>query len=157
MSHISISIESPVKYYDFTDQHGDILATLKFVPSDIDFFDRHKSVYQEFENMQNEIDGIIKAGVKSEEEIFNIKNKYAAKIKEKFDFLFNADTSGFFEIASPFTPMENGKPWALAILENVLKIVESETGKNMEAMKNNSSKYTEKYHAAPGKYPFATK
>ena len=38
MSNIPVSIESPVKYYDFTDQHGDVLATLKFVPTDLDIF-----------------------------------------------------------------------------------------------------------------------
>jgi len=40
MSNIPVSIESPVKYYDFTDQHGDVLATLKFVPTDLDIFNR---------------------------------------------------------------------------------------------------------------------
>ena len=35
MPNIPINIESPVKYYDFTDQHGDVLATLKFVPTDL--------------------------------------------------------------------------------------------------------------------------
>lgn len=157
MGNISVTIESPVKYYDFTDQHGDVLATLKFVPSDVDIFNRHKVIHAAFENMRNELGQIIDSGDPDDEKIIQLKDKYAAELKEKFDYLFNADTSGFFEIASPFTPLESGKPWALVILENVLKIIESETGKNMEAMKNNSSKYTEKYHASPGKYPFLSK
>ena len=55
MPNIPISIESPVKYYDFTDQHGDVLATLKFVPSDLDIFERQQNVYKAFEDMWMEL------------------------------------------------------------------------------------------------------
>ena len=48
MPNIPIKIESPVKYYDFTDKHGDILPTLKFVPSDLDIFERQQNVYKAF-------------------------------------------------------------------------------------------------------------
>lgn len=157
MSHISVSIESPVKYYDFTDQHGDVLATLRFVPSDVDIFSRYDIVHEAFEKMQEELTSIINSGEPEEKDVVSLKDKYAAEMKEKFDYLFNADTSGLFGIASPFTPLESGKPWALVILESVTQIIQKETGKNLKAMKNNASKYTEKYHAAPGKYPFPVK
>ena len=55
MSNIPVSIESPVKYYDFTDQHGDVLATLKFVPTDLDIFERQQNVYKAFEDMWMEL------------------------------------------------------------------------------------------------------
>ena len=41
MENIKVSIESPVKYYDFVDQHGEALATLRFVPTYIDIIDRY--------------------------------------------------------------------------------------------------------------------
>lgn len=42
MENIKVSIESPVKYYDFVDQHGEALATLRFVPTDIDIIERYR-------------------------------------------------------------------------------------------------------------------
>ncbi len=156
MSNIPVSIESPVKYYDFTDQHGDVLATLKFVPTDLDIFERQQNVYKAFEDMWMELKETLDS--KKEDELsLEIINKYAKSLQDKFDFLFNADTSGFFKIASPFTPMETGDPWALVILESVKKIIEQETGKNFTEMESKAGKYTQQYNAGPGKYPFPVK
>lgn len=156
MSNIPISIESPVKYYDFTDQHGDVLATLKFVPTDLDIFERQQNVYRAFEDMWMELKETLDS--KKEDELsLEITNKYAKSLQDKFDYLFNADTSGFFKIASPFTPMETGDPWALVILESVKKIIEQETGKNFTEMESKAGKYTKQYNAGPGKYPFPVK
>lgn len=156
MSNIPISIESPVKYYDFTDQHGDVLATLKFVPTDLDIFERQQNVYKAFEDMWMELKATLDS--KKEDELsLEIINKYAKSLQDKFDYLFNADTSGFFKIASPFTPMETGDPWALVILESVKKIIEQETGKNFTEMESKAGKYTQQYNAGPGKYPFPVK
>lgn len=155
MENISVSIESPVKYYDFVDQHGEILATFRFVPSDLDIFDRHKKVLQAFEQMQSELNAALsKADQLTEDEEFAMKKEYSERMKKELDYLFNSDTSGFFQVASPFTPLDDGEPWVLVIIQNVVKIVESVTGKNMAAMKSKADKYTEKYKAAPGKYPF---
>lgn len=156
MSNIPVSIESPVKYYDFTDQHGDVLATLKFVPTDLDIFERQQNVYKAFEDMWMELKATLDS--KKEDELsLEIINKYAKSLQDKFDYLFNADTSGFFKIASPFTPMETGDPWALVILESVKKIIEQETGKNFTEMESKAGKYTQQYNAGPGKYPFPVK
>lgn len=156
MSNIPVSIESPVKYYDFTDQHGDVLATLKFVPTDLDIFERQQNVYRAFEDMCMELKETLDS--KKEDELsLEIINKYAKSLQDKFDYLFNADTSGFFKIASPFTPMETGDPWALVILESVKKIIEQETGKNFTEMESKAGKYTKQYNAGPGKYPFPVK
>ena len=156
MSNIPVSIESPVKYYDFTDQHGDVLATLKFVPTDLDIFERQQNVYKAFEDMWMELKETLDS--KKEDELsLEIINKYAKSLQDKYDFLFNADTSGFFKIASPFTPMETGDPWALVILESVKKIIEQETGKNFTEMESKAGKYTQQYNAGPGKYPFPVK
>lgn len=156
MPNIPINIESPVKYYDFTDQHGDVLATLKFVPTDVDIFNRQQATYKAFEDMWLELKSI-QDNKKEEELSLEIINRYAKSLQDKFDYLFNADTSGFFKIASPFTPMENGDPWALVILENVKKIIEQETGKNLKGMESKAGKYTQQYNAGPGKYPFPVK
>ena len=156
MSNIPVSIESPVKYYDFTDQHGDVLATLKFVPTDLDIFERQQNVYKAFEDMWMELKETLDS--KKEDELsLEIINKYAKSLQDKFDYLFNADTSGFFKIASPFTPMETGDPWALVILESVKKIIEQETGKNFTEMESKAGKYTQQYNAGPGKCPFPVK
>lgn len=156
MPNIPINIESPVKYYDFTDQHGDVLATLKFVPSDIDIFIRQQATYKVFEDMWLELKSI-QDNKKEEELSLEIVNRYAKSLQDKFDYLFNADTSGFFKIASPFTPLENGDPWALVILESVKKIIEQETCKNFTEMESKAWKYTQEYNAGPGKYPFPVK
>lgn len=156
MPNIPINIESPVKYYDFTDQHGDVLATLKFVPADPDIFSRQQATYKAFEDMWLELKSI-QDNKKEEELSLEIVNRYAKSLQDKFDYLFNADTSGFFKIASPFTPLENGDPWALVILESVKKIIEQETGKNFTEMESKAGKYTQEYNAGPGKYPFPVK
>lgn len=156
MEHIKVSIESPVKYYDFVDQHGEVLATLRFVPSDIDIFERYRKAYEAFESMHKELEAVNRDQLTADEST-EIKNKYALELKEHFDNLFKADTSGLFDIASPFTPLENGETWSLVILKAVQKIVEETTGKNFKAMQSKASKYTEKYHAGPGKYPFPVK
>lgn len=156
MENIKVSIEGPVKYYDFVDQHGEVLATLRFVPTDIDIIERYREASVVFEKMRDELEKVEKDKL-SEDEAVALKNKYAAELKERFDELFKADTSGLFDVASPFTPLENGETWALVILKSVQKIVEKATGKSFEAMQSKASKYTEKYHAGPGKYPFPTK
>lgn len=156
MENIKVSIESPVKYYDFVDQHGEVLATLRFVPTDIDIIERYREASVVFEKMRDELEKVEKDKL-SEDEAVALKNKYAAELKERFDELFKADTSGLFDVASPFTPLENGEAWALVILKSVQKIVEKATGKSFEAMQSKASKYTEKYHAGPGKYPFPVK
>lgn len=155
MENIQVKIESPVKYYDFVDQHGEILATFRFVPSDLDIFDRHKKVLKSFEQMQAELNAALsRENELTEDEEFSMKKEYSERMKKELDYLFNSDTSGFFQVASPFTPLDDGEPWVLVIIQNVVKIVESVTGKNMAAMKNKAEKYTEKYKSAPGKYPF---
>lgn len=155
MENITINIESPVKYYDFKDQHGNILATLRFVPSDLDIVDRHEKTAKFFEKMEKEIKKTAESKTQfSHEELVALKNEYASKVKQQFDYLFNSDTSGFFTVASPFTPLSNGTPWAAQILESVGKIIFDEMEKNTNAMKNAASKYTDAYKAAPGKYPF---
>ena len=111
---------------------------------------------EQFEKMRDELEKVEKDKL-SEDEAVALKNKYATELKERFDELFKADTSGLFDVASPFTPLENGETWALVILKSVQKIVEKATGKSFEAMQSKASKYTEKYHAGPGKYPFPTK
>ncbi len=145
MSNISINIESPVKYYDFTDQHGEVLATLKFVPSDMGIFSRYKDVEMAYSEAIDEINAMVNP---SEE----IMDKYEALIKEKIDYLFNADTSGFFKIASPFTPMEDGDTWGAKIMKAVIDIVQEVTGKNMEEVSKRMDSYTAKYKAGPGGY-----
>lgn len=156
MENIKVSIESPVKYYDFMDQHGEVLATLRFVPSDIDIFERYHKAYGVFKNMYKELEALNRDQL-TDDESTEIKNKYASELKGHFDNLFKADTSGLFDVASPFTPLESGEAWALVILKTVQKIVEEVTGKNFKAMQSKASKYTEKYHAGPGKYPFPVK
>lgn len=156
MPNIPISIESPIKYYDFTDQHGDVLATFKFAPTDLDIFERQQNVYKAFEDMWMELKATLDSKKKDELSL-EIINKYAKSLQDKFDYLFNADTSGFFKIASPFTPMETGDPWALVILESVKKIIEQETGKNFTEMESKAGKYTNQYNSGPGKYPFPVK
>ena len=54
MENIKVSIESPVKYYDFVDQHGEALATLRFVPTDIDIIERYREASVVFEKMRDE-------------------------------------------------------------------------------------------------------
>lgn len=156
MEHIKVSIKSPIKYYDFVDQHGEILATLRFVPSDIDIYDRYQEASTAFEKMCDELGEAEKHQLSPEEEMA-LKNRYAAELKEHFDHLFKTDTSGLFDIASPFTPDDNGELWAFTIFKAVQKIVEETTGKNFKAMQSKASKYTEKYHAGLGKYPFPVK
>lgn len=157
MKNIEVKIESPVKYYDFVDQHGDVLATLKLVPSDFDIFGRHKQVVNTFEKMQNELKNVSGGNELDEESAKALKEKFAQELKEQFNYLFNTDTSGFFSIASPFTPLEDGTPWAVVILKNTMKIIEEATGKNFKAMESQAGKYVDKYHAGPGKYPFPIK
>lgn len=112
MPNIPINIESPVKYYDFTDQHGDVLATLKFVPTDLDIFNRQQATYKAFEDMWLELKGI--QDRKDEEKMsLDIIDKYAKLLEEKFDYLFNADTSGFSKLPVhlPLWKMEPPGRW----------------------------------------------
>lgn len=150
MANIEINIESPVKYYDFKDQHGEVLATLRFVPSDMGIYTRHESVVAAFEKIVTEIEELKnddKAELPPE-----VMKKYENQLKEKIDFLFNADTSKFFEIASPFTPMENGMMWGETIIYKVMEIVKEVTGKSMAEVDKKVQQYTEKYKAGPGGY-----
>lgn len=98
MENIKVSIESLVKYYDFMDQHGEVLATLRFVPTDIDIIERYREASVVFEKMRDELEKVEKDKL-SEDEAVALKNKYAAELKERFDELFKADTSGLFDVA----------------------------------------------------------
>ena len=43
------------------------------------------------------------------------------------------------------------------LLENVKKIIEQETGKNLKEMESKAGKYTQQYNSGHGKYPFPVK
>lgn len=152
MANIEINIESPVKYYDFKDQHGEVLATLRFVPSDMGIYTRYEDVVKSFEQIKNELEELKNTDEENALLTPEIMEKYEDQLKEKIDYLFNADTSRFFEIASPFTPLENGTLWGEAIIYKVIEIVKEVTGKSMAAVDKNVQRYTEKYKAGPGGY-----
>ncbi len=153
MANIEINIESPVKYYDFKDQHGEILATLRFVPSDMGVYTRYEAVVEAFDRIKTELEELEKAGAEDKTKAAispKIMKDYENQLKEKIDFLFNADTSKFFEIASPFTPMENGMMWAEVIIYKVIEIVKEVTGKSMAEVDKKVQQYTQKYKTGPG-------
>lgn len=151
MSSIRIDIESPVKHYEFFDQHGDFLAKLIFVPTDLDIIERRTEVInslEEFFNSVGDVDSM------EESELIKTKNEMNKKIKDNFDYLFGTDTSATFEVAKPLTPMESGKIWCMALLEEVTKIIEKATGKSLDAAEKqtrNLDKYMAKYKPKLGK------
>lgn len=153
MNNIKIDIESPVKHYDFIDQHGDLLATLVFVPTDLDIFERRKEVSESLNNFVSSMGDVEKM---EEAELIKTKNEMNKNIKESFDYLFGTDTSNMFAVAKPSTPMTNGKIWGLVVLEKVTEIIEETTGISLdeaEKQTRNIDKYMEKYKVGPGKRP----
>lgn len=153
MNNIKIDIESPVKHYDFIDQRGDILATLFFVPTDLDIIERRTEVV----NSLNEFfDSIGDVDDMEEAELIKTKNEMNKKLKDNFDYLFGTDTANMFSVAKPLTPMDNGKIWGMVVLEKVTEIIEETTGRSLDAVEKNTrniDKYTAKYKGGPGKKP----
>lgn len=136
MENTRIQIESPIKSYDFVDQHGEVLATLKFVPTDLDIFDKYEEVLESFEEM------IARAGEIDEQDtksVLAVKREATELIKDKINYLFNTDASGLFSFAGPLTLM-GGDVWGSIVLKKTLEIIEEATGKSMAEMKKNQSK-----------------
>lgn len=146
-NNIQIKIESPVKYYDFVDQHGTVLATLKLVPTDLDIFDRFGETLAAFEEMQEKLESVDQEDA---EIVMGIKQEATELFKEKIDYLFGTDASGLFSFAGPLTLM-GGEVWGGIVLEKVLGIIEDATGKSMAEINKNQSKkkteYLKKYPA----------
>jgi len=143
-SNIQIQIESPVKYYDFIDQHGVALATLKFIPTDLDIFDKYKEVLASFEELLEKTKSI---DAENDKSVLEIKKEATELFKEKIDYLFNADTSDLFSVAGPLTLMNNDV-WGGVVLKKVLEIIEDATGKSLSEMnKNPKNDHLKKYPA----------
>lgn len=136
MENTRIQIESPIKSYDFVDQHGEVLATLKFVPTDLDIFDKYEEVLESFEEM------IARAGEIDEQDtksVLAVKREATELMKEKINYLFNTDASGLFSFAGPLTLM-GGEVWGSIVLKKTLEIIKEATGKSMVEMKKNQDK-----------------
>ena len=143
-SNIQIQIESPVKYYDFIDQHGVALATLKFIPTDLDIFDKYKEVLASFEELLEKTKSI---NAENDKSVLEIKKEATELFKEKIDYLFNADTSELFSVAGPLTLMNNDV-WGGVVLKKVLEIIEDATGKSLSEMnKSPKNDHLKKYPA----------
>jgi hypothetical protein len=137
-----IVIDDGSRIYNIKNKRGEVMGRFKFVPSDMGIVERYEHTIAVFEGLQAKL-----SNEKEDADIKQIKVEAEAEIKKEVDYLFKANVSGsFFEITSPFTPLESGEFFVESVINAVRAVIEKETGKRLGKAKSRASKYTQKYH-----------
>lgn len=137
-----IVIDDGSRIYNIKNKRGEVIGRFKFVPSDMGIIERYEHTISVFEGLQTKL-----SEEKDDADIKQIKIEAEAEIKKEIDYLFKANVSGsFFEITSPFTPLDSGEFFVENVIYAVRSVIEKETGKRLGKAKSRASKYTQKYH-----------
>lgn len=130
-----IIVDDGLKTYTIENKRGDYLGEFTFNPSDTNIITRHEEVIEFINNLtlpENED----KESIKETEKL----------LKEKIDYLLNADTSQtFFKICGPLTPLVSGETFVENIIAAIGTVIEKEMGVRMKKANERINKYTQKY------------
>lgn len=129
-----IVVDDGLKTYTIENKRGDYLGEFTFNPSDTNIIKRHEEVIDFLNNVNLE--------EYEEGKILDLENA----LKEKIDYLLNADTSEtFFKICGPLTPLVSGETFVENIIAAIGIVIEKEMGVRMKKANDRINKYTQKY------------
>lgn len=137
-----IKIDSGLKTYDVVDKERRLLCQITFNPSDTGIAKRYEEVKRRLFVLKNDFSK--KAKKKS---ILEQLNELDAIVYEQVDYLLDAKVSeSIFSIMGPFSPLPSGQFFFENVLAAISQIIQSESGQNVEKVREKVSKYTKKYH-----------
>lgn len=135
-----IIIDDGTEEFTIEDKQGNILGSFRMNPSDVNIAKRFEEVADKITHLADNVD--------ENQDLVDVIDDLEKKVYEQINYLFNADIADeFFSITSPFTPLANGQLFLEQVLEQIGKLVESDTGKRFKKIQTKASKYTKKYHA----------
>ena len=137
-----IKIDSGLQTYDVVDKDGSLFCQITFNPSDTGIAERYEEVKRRLFMLKNDFSK--KAKKKS---IVEQLNELDAIVYEQIDYLLDANVSeSIFSIMGPFSPLSSGQFFFENVLAAISQIIQSESGQNVEKVREKVSKYTKKYH-----------
>lgn len=137
-----IKIDSGLQTYDVVDKDGRLFCQITFNPSDTGIAKRYEEVKRRLFVLKNDFSK--KAKKKS---ILEQLNELDAIVYEQVDYLLDAKVSeSIFSIMGPFSPLPGGQFFFENVLAAISQIIQSESGQNVEKVREKVSKYTKKYH-----------
>lgn len=137
-----IKIDNGLKTYDLVNLDGKLLGQLTFNPSDVNIVKRHTEVMRQLTELKKNFNKNVKESTISEDlaELDRI-------VYEKVDYLLGADVSKtIFSIMGPFSPLDNGQFFIENVMDAIGKVIQSESAKKAEKVRQKINKHTAKYH-----------
>lgn len=132
----NVNIGSSLTKFTFTDENGEVVAYFRMNPSDIRVAERAREVASCFREQAQNISGSTAAEALAE---------YDKLLSEKLDYLLGYDASKtLFNFMSATTVMEDGRFFAMLILDTIAQNISEEMKKRFEKFKA-VAKYTAKY------------
>lgn len=139
MAAKQITLNVKMAEYDFLDDNGKVLFTLRFNP-DLDIARRYNKTTDFLNGMFAELE-------KTKEDDVDVFFEKCDELKEHLNELFNTDISTpIFSVMNPFTPLESGRLYVEEVVEKLGTIVENELNVRVKKVHSRQSKYTAKYH-----------
>lgn len=134
-----IRIDDGSKTYEIVNQDDKILGTFTFNPADVGLVEKYNAVIKELESVFSSLDG----DGESEGRLV----KASDELKAKMDTLFGYDTSPFWAICSPLSPLASGELYVENVLSGVAAVIEKETSVRLKKTKRKIDEYTKSYEA----------
>lgn len=125
--------------FTFTDEDGDIFASFRMNPTDINLMERAEEVSKYFAGRKNEVPEIASA---------NDLKKYNDEIEDKLNYLLGYDASDeLFKEVTATTVSQDGEIFAFVVLDFIVEKLKPEIEKRRQNMQKSVSKYTAKYNS----------
>lgn len=139
----NINIDDGLKEFTI---NGDKNRVIRFNPADINLLDRldraEKDLEVEKEKLEEDVEIDLKGEAKNREDVEYIREMNNL-IKDKIDFIFDADVSeAVFGNQSPLSTVK-GRPYFERFLDAIRPVLEEEITKEVEATDKRVSKYTD--------------
>lgn len=130
-----IRIDDGSKTYEIVNQDDKVLGTFTFNPSDVGIVEKYNEVVKELEESFKALDG------GGEETVV----KVSQELKVKMDSLFGYNTSPFWAICSPLSPLSTGELYVENVLSGVAAVIEKETSVRLKKARRKIDEYTKAY------------
>lgn len=160
-----IRVNDGSKIYQIVNQNNEELGVFRFNPTDMGMLEKYNDVVERISKVlqglgggETEVpalpapEGEGKAPVDEGEDpaaavsLLSRQTKEAMdEIKAAVDELFGYDTSSFWAVCSPLTPLANGQFFIENVMDAVAQVIEKEMGQRAKKVQSKMRAYTAKY------------
>lgn len=136
MSNVkNISLNTGKIRVNLTDEDGETMGVVSFVPSAVGFLERYEEIQKYFENRFGDEE-------LTDEMTTDDIVKISGEIKEKFDYLLNTSSDPIFAKCAPLTQLADGSLYFVQVLDVIanllVDVVDERSNKIAEAVEKYS-------------------